>query len=57
METGKKHIKQVGADIWWAYVMKQTKAGTEFEGDMWQGPNAETLARAWFETAAQERKP
>lgn len=48
-----KHIKQLTANIWWAYVTKETKSGTEFEGDMWEGSNAEAIARAWFDARSE----
>ena len=40
-------VKRIGPDIWWAYFTTTTRAGVEFEGDVFQGPNAEALARAW----------
>lgn len=40
-------VKQVGSDVWWAY-FTETKGGTvNFTGDLFQGSNAETLARNW----------
>lgn len=44
-----KHIQQISTEIWWAYVTRQTKVGVEFEGDVFQGQNAEQLARDWFD--------
>lgn len=61
---GKPFVKQVGADIWWAHVKRyQPRIGSggqvaiaepaikvEFNGDLFQGPYAEALARAWMPT-------
>jgi hypothetical protein len=46
-------ITQIGAETWWA--RKKTKRGalTEFDGNAFQGPNAEQQARDW--AAKQEQ--
>jgi hypothetical protein len=43
--------KEIALNIWWAYVTTTRGDKTEFEGDIFQGPNAESLARAWSPSA------
>lgn len=53
-----KHIKQIGPQVWWAYVTKPRKdGGTDIEGDMWESSNAEALARAWFDARPEAPPP
>lgn len=41
-------IVQLGPQIWWAYFTTQKAGCVEFEGDIFQGSEAEELAKLWI---------
>jgi len=41
------NVKQIGLDIWWAYFTREVGKTVMFEGDIFQGANAEALAKEW----------
>ena len=41
-------LKEIAPGIWWACHVSKIGPHTFFEGDVFQGQNAEQLAKEWF---------